>query len=107
MRWLDDIINSVSKLQAVVKDRGAWWGAVHGVAKSGAWLGNRTTTQEWPARACLLLSFSTCLQKSPKNEQRDVTVNLMILVSSMDIRTTYCHLQLAPLTEEKMKDYGK
>ena len=104
---MDDIIDSVSKLREVVRDRGGWWGAVHGVVKSGAWLSNQTTTQEWPPCTCLLLSFSTCLQKSSKNEQRDVTVNLIILVSSMDIRTTYCHLQLAPLTEEKMKEYGK
>ena len=38
MRWLDSITNSVdvnlSKLQAIVEDRGAWGGAVHGVAKS-------------------------------------------------------------------------
>ena len=38
MKWLDDIIDSVdirlSKLQEIVKDRGAWSAAVHGVAKS-------------------------------------------------------------------------
>ena len=38
MRWLDDITDSVdmdlSKLREIVKDRGAWWAAGHGVTKS-------------------------------------------------------------------------
>ena len=38
MRWLSGIINSMdmklNKLQEIVKDRGAWTGAVHALAKS-------------------------------------------------------------------------
>ena len=38
MRWLDDIIDlmnmNLSKLQEIVKDRGAWCAAVHGVTRS-------------------------------------------------------------------------
>ena len=38
MRWLDGITDSVamnmSKVQEIVKDKGAWHAAVYGVAKS-------------------------------------------------------------------------
>ena len=37
MRWLNSVTNSMdmnlSKLQAIVEDRGAWLAAVHGVTK--------------------------------------------------------------------------
>ena len=48
MRSLDSIIDSMDKtfstLREVVKERGAWHAAVHGVAKSQTWFSNCTTT---------------------------------------------------------------
>ena len=42
MRWLDSVTDSMdmnlSKLQEIVKDRGTWQAAVHGVAKNQTWL---------------------------------------------------------------------
>ena len=42
MRWLDSITNSMGmnlgKLQEIVKDRGAWHAAIHGVTKIWAQL---------------------------------------------------------------------
>ena len=54
-RWLNDITDSMdmslSKLQDMVKDREAWHGAVHGVAKSQTWL------SDWTELSLIILWF--------------------------------------------------
>ena len=52
MKWLDSITDlmemNLSKLLEIVEDRGAWWAAVYGVAKSQTQLSDWTTMYDFP-----------------------------------------------------------
>ena len=62
MRWFDSIIDSVdmnlSKLQEIVKDRKAWYAAVHRVAKSPKGLSSWTTGKEKQTFSAMTLQES-------------------------------------------------
>ena len=60
MRWWDDITDSMdmslSKLQEILKDRGAWCVKIHRVTKSQTWFSNWTTTTmtlHWAQTSCI------------------------------------------------------
>ena len=63
MRWLDSITDptdmNLTKLQRIVKDRGAWHAAVHRAAKSQTQLSDWTTATELLCPWSSLPSLST------------------------------------------------
>ena len=69
---MDDSMDmNLSKFQKIIKDRRAWWAAVHGVTKSGTQFSKQTTKtmtkkRTWNLKVWKILSLST-LQKIRKH----------------------------------------
>ena len=68
LRWLDSITHSMdmnlSKLQEILKDRGAWSAAVHGIVKSQTQRSNETTTLVLQALLLLVQVIGGWLSKN-------------------------------------------
>ena len=75
-RWVDDITDSMdmslSRIQEMVKDREAWWAAIHRVAKSRTRLSDRTTTAA-PVGRKRMLGQQYLHQKKYTLKQKTVT----------------------------------
>ena len=80
MKQLDSITDSMDKnlrkLQKIMKDRGAWHAAVHGVTKSWTWLSDWTTTT--------MNNVARTLQRAVKWSEVKVTQSCPTLCDPMD-----------------------
>jgi len=99
MRWSSAIIDSVdmslSKLRETVKDRGAWYAVVHGVASSQTWMSNWTTTRAW--RGLNELRKQGTEEVKKKKKQKTLALNkwlLNIMIPLTPLRHIYLSIYL-------------
>ena len=66
---------SLSILQEMVKDREAWYAAVHGVGKSQTWLSNNTTEEGESLKRCICFPTWRDASQSQASEGESRTLN--------------------------------
>lgn len=71
--------------------------SLHGAMGAGI----NTSSRRWLLEHASFASHNTCLPRSSKNEQTDITIDLVMSVSSIGIRAMHCHLQLAPFDKRQ------
>ena len=109
MRWLDSITDSMnihlSKLQEIVKDKGAWRAAVHGVTKK--W----TQFSDWTTVTIAKIIFPPLLEKiqmgSSHCSQKTLDYEMKIFVCMIHINKYMIHTNKCMINCTKEESYIK
>ena len=93
VRWLNSITESMHmnlrKLAEIVKDRGTWHAAVHGVAKSQTWLCDWTATKVFQMKFCFHCKKWSSTDDNTAHSNWDIIV-LVITCKITCLALLYC-----------------